>query len=698
MKNLFIKAIYLLLFMAAGMAATNAQVQYFSPVPFSKFNNPKTNIILGIGREVLTSSADKKKLFTVTGSLSGNHNVKVMLVEKGKSVLLSPLTPFAAGETVTVSMSNGIETVAGELIPATQFSFDIQPSYSEEERKTMAEQMRMVYAEDEPSAEQKTELKGGTNSGFPDFTITTNTNPAPGNVFFSHFNNFVASGSTSHYCIIESDGDSVFGKYDTINFNNFDLNRNGYLTLYNTIDSTFGMLDSNYYQIGTYQMGNGYMADVHEFQILPDGSHWMLCYDPQIVDMTVYNPTYNPHTTVVGAVIQKLDANNNVVFQWRSWDHFSILDPEHIPFNTGFIDDVHANAIEIDNDGNILLSSRHLCEITKINVTTGAIIWRMGGKNNQFTFINDTEAPQYHYQHDIHRLANGNVTLFDNGNYHTPPCSYAKEYTLNEVTKTATLVWSYKRTVASGDVYSVAMGNVQRLSNGNTFIDWGLELSQTDAPKMTEVDANKNIVWELKFSNQDAVYRAHRREWNPCSRPTSSLIKVKKITATTAKVDWEAATGAISYDVHYRKLGNSTWKLKNATDTYKKLKNLTPGKSYEYQVRTLCAGNATSGWTVLDTFTTLPQKILLSNENILSVDLHPNPAADNLEVEFTLQQEANADFSIYDIAGRLMLSETYKLNEGDQLLHFDVSKFPQGIYFVEMKSGSSKVVQKIVKQ
>ncbi|GIT32243.1 MAG: hypothetical protein Ct9H300mP2_3220 [Candidatus Neomarinimicrobiota bacterium] len=43
------------------------------------------------------------------------------------------------------------------------------------------------------------------------------------------------------------------------------------------------------------------------------------------------------------------------------------------------IDYVHANAIELDNDGNILLSCRHMDEITKINHQTGEIIWRLGG-------------------------------------------------------------------------------------------------------------------------------------------------------------------------------------------------------------------------------------------------------------------------------------------------------------------------------
>jgi len=71
--------------------------------------------------------------------------------------------------------------------------------------------------------------------------------------------------------------------------------------------------------------------------------------------------------------------------------------------------------ISYDNDGNLLISSRHLDEITKINRTTGSIIWRLGGKNNQFAFPNDSLG--FSHQHAIRRIGNENILLFDNGNF-----------------------------------------------------------------------------------------------------------------------------------------------------------------------------------------------------------------------------------------------------------------------------------------
>jgi hypothetical protein len=146
-------------------------------------------------------------------------------------------------------------------------------------------------------------------------------------------------------------------------------------------------------------------------------------------------------------------------------------------------------------------------EITKINTANGNIIWRFGGKNNQFTFVNDTTG--FSHQHDARRISNGHITLFDNGNYHTPHYSRAVEYSLNESSpKSATLIWQYRRTPS---VYSSAMGNVQRLPNGNTLIAWG---TTTSIVSLTEVTSVGSIMYELSLPSTMSSYRAFRYEWS----------------------------------------------------------------------------------------------------------------------------------------------------------------------------------------
>ena len=81
-------------------------------------------------------------------------------------------------------------------------------------------------------------------------------------------------------------------------------------------------------------------------------------------------------------------------------------------------------------------------DVTKINRSTGDIMWRLGGTQNDFTLVGDTYFFSGH--HDIRRLDNGHVTIFDN-NDGTANYSRVVEYDLDEVNMIATLVWQYER-------------------------------------------------------------------------------------------------------------------------------------------------------------------------------------------------------------------------------------------------------------
>lgn len=104
------------------------------------------------------------------------------------------------------------------------------------------------------------------------------------------------------------------------------------------------------------------------------------------------------------------------------------------------IDFSHSNSLELDSDGNLLLSSRHLDEVTEIDRQSGAIIWRLDGKGNQLTLSvapGLTGPAEFYHQHDARRLPNSHITLFDNRNDHQPHVSRALEYAVDETARTA---------------------------------------------------------------------------------------------------------------------------------------------------------------------------------------------------------------------------------------------------------------------
>ncbi len=335
---------------------------------------------------------------------------------------------------------------------------------------------------------------------FPPITVVLIDNPSPGKIFLSPISSVLPR--YSYLTILDEYAYPWFYQRRSGAMSDFKLHPNGLLSFYDTRDTSYYVMNSSYSIIDTFRCGNGYRTDGHDILLLPDGGVLLMSYDTRIVDMSLIVPGGNPAARVTGLVIQELDSAKNVVFEWQSWDHFSITDAIHVNLTASTIDYVHANAFEIDYDGDILLSSRHMDEITKIDRSNGNIIWRLGGINNQFTFINDSI--RFCYQHDIRRLANGNITLFDNGNYHSPQFSRAVEYQLDEQKMTAELVWEYRNTP---DIYAFATGNAQRLSTGNTLISWGT------ANIITEVRQDGSKAMELMLSPLFNNYRTFRFPW-----------------------------------------------------------------------------------------------------------------------------------------------------------------------------------------
>jgi hypothetical protein len=191
------------------------------------------------------------------------------------------------------------------------------------------------------------------------------------------------------------------------------------------------------------------------------------------------------------------------------------------PWTAANLNFIHANAIDIDFDGNFIFSSRNLDEITKIDRITGEIIWRWGGSQNEFNFINDYP---FTHQHSIRSLGNNRYILYDNGNFSsqytgTINISRAVEYELDTILMTATKIWGF---VHPDSLYTPSIGGVQRLPNGNTLIDFGNLQWLNTGSILTEVDTNNQIVFQLEYDNGGNLYRAQKFDWFFYTPPTPS--------------------------------------------------------------------------------------------------------------------------------------------------------------------------------
>ncbi len=345
---------------------------------------------------------------------------------------------------------------------------------------------------------------GSIESYLPPVKVIESNGPEPGYFFIS--SRVLNTASAKHFvAIVDNYGTPVYYRRIYLGNGGFRLQKNGYLT-YRPNFTGFGyfVLDSSFNRIDTLYM-TGYDANQHDFKISQNGHALFIGNYYRSVDMSQVVEGGNPNATAIELVIQEFDSLQNLVFEWRSWEHFDILDANaaSVNFTSSIIDYVHPNGIEFDSDTSILLSSRHLDEITKIDRRTGDIIWRLGGKKNQFTFINDTIG--FSQQHSIIKLDNGNILLFDNGNYHTPQLSSAVEYTINEDSMTATLVKRYR---PDFDIYAFFGCNAQKLQGGNILLGLG-----ETAPSLIELRPDNSVALIMDFSDYASSLLITKHPW-----------------------------------------------------------------------------------------------------------------------------------------------------------------------------------------
>jgi hypothetical protein len=503
-----------------AMARDGGPYQYVYPVQNSQYVPRTTPIIVRPGERLDRTSITDRQLINVEGTRSGVHEGRVVISDDGKTLIFTASRGFDAGETVVVGVREGIRLENGDPVKPYQFQFVIvarEPSAGMDPYASEApDHENIVFL---PPRLARPSSPDSLPADFPPIRIDSVSNPAPGELFLANFGAAGSGTPYANYLLVLNDSARALA-YKRIGmvvnpfaymFTQDPTGRLSYIERNPTTTKVF-VVDTAFVVKDTYPPGNPQTASHADFFLLPNGHALALYFDYQIVDMSKIVKGGHPAANVMGTTIQEYDASKNVVFYWRSFDYIAITDTYEDTL-AATIDYTHGNGIDLDNDGNILLSNRHTCEIIKIDRNTGEILWRLGGKHNQFTFINEhaENAPLYFsYQHDIKRLPNGHVTLFDNGNRRAQKYSRAVEYVLDEQAKTATLYWEYRHTP---DVYASAQGSVQRLQNGNTLIGWG-DASLSGNVAATEIHPDRSIAMELHLPLGHRTMRIYRLPWS----------------------------------------------------------------------------------------------------------------------------------------------------------------------------------------
>jgi hypothetical protein len=283
----------------------------------------------------------------------------------------------------------------------------------------------------------------------------------------------------------------------------------------------FSIYDTSYRLVKEVKAGNGLVGDMHEFVITSRNTALMIFYRRVRVK----------GRPVLAGGVQEVDIRRGrVLFEWHSTDHVRLVESYYrLPKDPGqTFDYFHINTIDVDTDGNLLLSARNTHTIYKIHRRTGKILWRLGGKRSDFTLGRNV---RFGWQHDSRRQPDGTLTIFDNAA--APKLrrqSRGIVLRLDMKRMHATLVRSF---VHTPPIVAVDQANMQRLPNGNHLIGWGHE------PFFTEFGPRGKMLFDGRFGRGRVdSYRAYRFPWIGRPKVPPDIA----VDGETVYVSWNGAT------------------------------------------------------------------------------------------------------------------------------------------------------------
>ncbi len=209
----------------------------------------------------------------------------------------------------------------------------------------------------------------------------------------------------------------------------------------NICDSNFNVLSTvRLLSYGNIDSSVSDELDEHEFILLGDNHYISEAYyveNPSNIPDSLHP---SPKVKVDACIIQEVN-NGQVIFQWDGTQYpelyASSVQNNNFSDSVDVLDYMHMNSIAIDSaDNNLIVSFRNCNEIVKLNRTTGAIIWRLGGHNSDFY---QTPDELFLHQHYPRLIENSQTLIFvDNGDITLRPYSRILEFHLDEVNKVIT--------------------------------------------------------------------------------------------------------------------------------------------------------------------------------------------------------------------------------------------------------------------
>jgi hypothetical protein len=525
----------LFLFLVAAMggavsaaAAAPAPAVTISPLPGTPDATPSTQI------SFLGATASELHDISVVGSRSGAHTGRLDSYETEAGASFLPARGFDEGERVTVTAL--VESGSSRRRISSSFSIAhlyALPSEPPPRQRTGSSDVQGFHSRHDlrpPAA---------------DVTVPA-TNPSAGDVFLTPATGPGQDGPM----ILEPNGALVWFKPVAPGSNAAGLRVQQYegkpvLTWWEgQIIEGHGRGDDHIYNtsyapIATVHAGNGLWADLHEFDLTPQGTALISAYEP--IRWSLSSIGGPSDGLLDDCVVQEIDVRTGLVmFEWHALGHVSLAD-SYAPLphlSSTVYDFFHLNSIQPQPDGNLLIDARNTWAAYMIDTATGATVWRLGGKHSSFAL---GRGVRFAWQHDAELLPEGNLSIFDDEA--GPPegsQSRALVVALNQTTRKASL--ARQLTHPGTRILTQSQGNAQALPGDEEFVGWG------EVGYASEFSAAGALSFDLHLPPGGSSYRAYRMPWSATPAHAPSVVAGAGAGASTvAYASWNGATAVAGW-------------------------------------------------------------------------------------------------------------------------------------------------------
>ena len=191
----------------------------------------------------------------------------------------------------------------------------------------------------------------------------------------------------------------------------------------------------------TWTAPSGSFTDPHEFRLrvaAGDTTAYYAIYAIAPIDMSAHCGT-SAQPTAQHTLVRADAGGLHTIFEART--RFTPNDRVSPPV-CGLGDFDHPNAFDFDGDHTLIVSWRNLGALTAIDLTTGGVLWQLGGAQSTLALSGDPLGGTGG-QHSVRVSGPGTVVVYDNGTNHVPPQSRMVEYAIDTTTAVARLTRQY---------------------------------------------------------------------------------------------------------------------------------------------------------------------------------------------------------------------------------------------------------------